>query len=437
MTGAPSCPALGHTMVEGFRVSRDGRYGHAPAPLRQRYRCTAPDGEFHRFTPPMPRELTTGGVCPTCDTHVAAHAGPVVSRAYRHRLHLVAEALVAVGRGVSYASASQRARVASGRDQLVGDGTGALVAEWVDVWAPVVLAALAETEQPETLVLDSTDFHWTNARTKTRRREFAVLVAYGYTASGKRRVWGVRASPTTQLADYANLLADLHLPAAPRTVVSDDAPAIAAAVRQTWPAGAPGTTFIFACEHHLRERVREALLKDKAAVGRGRWMRRLDTAFRRPEGWQEFARVAAELGATATWVAKNGPAIAAQVEIRHELPPHRSTAGAEAASARLRSIFEQRSFALRNARRTNLLLGLARLHLNNADDVETYHRILREHAEANAGRAPKPQRTGRDTYLPGATRATPSLRLPAPTGQPAKPKPKRSRPARGKVKSTA
>jgi hypothetical protein len=436
MAGAPPCPRPGHTAAEGFRVSRDGRYGHAPAPLRQRYRCTASDGAFHRFTPPMPRELTTGGVCPTCDTHVAVHAGPVVSRDYRHRLHLVAEALVAVGRGVSYTSASQRARVASGRDPLKGDGTGSLVAEWVDVWAPVVLAALAETEQPETLVLDSTDFHWTNARTKARRREFAVLVAYGYTASGKRRVWGVRASPTTQATDYVELLADLHLPAPPRTVVSDDAPAIAAAVRQAWPPGTPDAPFAFACEHHLRQRAHEALLKDKAAAGRGRWMRRLDTAFRRPEGWAEFARVAGELGSTAAWVAENGPAIAAQVEVRHKLPPHRSTAAAEAASARLRSIFEQRSFALRNARRTNLLLGLARLHLNNADDVETYHRILREHAEANAGAAPRPQRTGRDAYVPGAKRATPSLRLPAPTGQPAKPKPKRSRSARSKVKST-
>jgi hypothetical protein len=53
------------------------------------------------------------------------------------------------------------------------------------VWAPVILDALAETEQPETLVLDSTGFHWTNRRTSTRRREFAILVAYGYTASGK------------------------------------------------------------------------------------------------------------------------------------------------------------------------------------------------------------------------------------------------------------
>ncbi|MHA3946366.1 hypothetical protein [Cellulomonas bogoriensis] len=72
----------------------------------------------------------------------------------------MAEALVAVGRGASYASASQRARAAGGRDVLTGDGTGEYVAKWVDVWAPVVLDALAETEAPETLVLDSTDFHW-------------------------------------------------------------------------------------------------------------------------------------------------------------------------------------------------------------------------------------------------------------------------------------
>ena len=299
------------------------------------------------------------------------------------------------------------------RDVLTGDGTGALVAEWVDVWAPVILDALAETEAPETLVLDSTDFHWTNARTKTRRREFAVLVAYGYTAAGKRRVWGVKASPTARADDYRELLEGLRLPAAPQTVVSDKDEAIAAALRRMWPAGSPDAPFAFACEHHLRLRAHSALAKDKADAGRGRWMRRLDTAFRRSEGWEEFVAVAGELGATATWVAEHGPAIAAQVARRHELPPHRSTAGAEAAAARLRKMFEARSFALRNARRTNLLLGLARLHLNNADDVQTYHRILREHAEANGGTAPRHQRTGRDSYAPGATRATPSLRAPA------------------------
>lgn len=54
------------------------------------------------------------GCATVCDSTVHAHAGPVVSRGYRHRLHLVAEALVAVGRGVSYTRAAQRARVAGG-----------------------------------------------------------------------------------------------------------------------------------------------------------------------------------------------------------------------------------------------------------------------------------------------------------------------------------
>lgn len=410
--GAPPCPKAGHTATAGFRVSRDGRYGRAPTSRRQRYRCTAPGGTFHRFTPPLPREAARGDVCPTCDTHVAEHAGPVVSRDYRHRLHLVADALVAVGRGVSYSLASQRARVAAGRNLMNGDGAGGLVAEWVDVWAPVVIAALAETAQPETLVLDGTDFNWTNRRTGTQRREFAVQIAYGYTADGVRRVWGVRAAPTAQAEDYAALLHDLHLPAPPRSIVIDDDKAIQAALRQVWPPGTADAPVVFLCEHHLRERVIAVLRKDNAHAGKGRWMRRLDTAFRRDEGWEEFSEVAAELGATADWVRTNGPAVAAQVAVRHELPAHRSNAGAEAAAARLRNLLEQRSFALRNARRTNLLLGLVRLHLNNLDDADTYHRIMREHAEACQGRAPQPQRTGRDTYVPGVKRAQPSLRLP-------------------------
>ena len=298
-------------------MSRDGRYGRAPTSRRQRYRCTAPGGTFHRFTPPLPREAARGDVCPTCDTHVAEHAGPVVSRDYRHRLHLVAGALVAVGRGVSYSLASQRARVAAGRNLMNGDGAGGLVAEWVDVWAPVVIAALAETAQPETLVLDGTDFNWTNRRTGTRRREFAVQIAYGYTADGVRRVWGVRAAPTAQAEDYAALLHDLHLPAPPRSIVIDDDKAIQAALRQVWPPGTADAPVVFLCEHHLRERVIAVLRKDDAHAGKGRWMRRLDTAFRRDEGWEEFSEVAAELGATADWVRTNGPAVAAQVAVRH------------------------------------------------------------------------------------------------------------------------
>jgi hypothetical protein len=85
-----------------------------------------------------------------------------------------------------------------------------------------------------------------------------------------------------------------------------------------------------------------------------------------------------------------------QTAVRHLLPAHRSTAGAEATAHRLRNLYEQRSFSLRNATRTNLLLGLTRLHLNNRDDVNTYHRILRQAAEAGHGMPRQGQRANRD-----------------------------------------
>jgi hypothetical protein len=169
-----------HRRVHGRPYSR---FGVPIEPGRDLRACPAsaalplpgPDGQFHRFTPPLPRERTLDGVCDVCDSTGHAHAGPVVSRGYPHRLRPVAEAFVAVGRGVSYTRAGQRARVAAGRDPTAGDSAG----QMVDAWAPTIVAAYAETDWPETLVLDSTDFWWTNARTNTRRRDFAIQVAYG------------------------------------------------------------------------------------------------------------------------------------------------------------------------------------------------------------------------------------------------------------------
>lgn len=45
-----------------------------------------PDGQWHRFTPALPRQRGHGGVCEVCDSAVDVHAGSVVSRRYQHRL---------------------------------------------------------------------------------------------------------------------------------------------------------------------------------------------------------------------------------------------------------------------------------------------------------------------------------------------------------------
>lgn len=224
--------------------------------------------------------------------------------------------------------------------------------------------------------------------------------------------WGIHACPTARAADYEQLLRNLHLPGAPASIVADDNLAVSAAVSRVWPP-APGLSlqqpFHFLCEHHLRFRALRALEIDRGHAPRGRWVKRLDTAFRRAEGWEEFYDAALPLGAAGTWAQDHDQALRLQASVRHLLPQRRSTAGAEATAQRLRNLYEQRLFSLRNASRTNLMLGLTRLHLNNRDDVNTYHRILRQAAETRLGQPPSSQRLNRDTRgINGAPK--PSLR---------------------------
>lgn len=395
----PACP-LGHLPAGGFTVRKAGTYGGAAK--RQLYACVAADGTRHRFAPTLPREHNHEGICDSCDSTLVAHTGPVVGRDYLHRLRLVADALVQVGTGVSYVRASNRARVGADRDPLVGPGAGHLAAEWTDAWGPVITDALRETDGPETLVLDSTDFSWTNARTRQRRREFAVLVAYGYPGPGaadpRPRVWGIHASATAQADDWLALLRSLNLPAPPTSVVTDDNLAVVAAVRRLWPhqGEQPTVPFLHLCEHHLRVNAISALTADRVSHFGSVRMEALNRAFRDRAGWDAFtATVTAKQANTSAWVAGVRARVEAQTSVRHLLPEHYTTSGAEAVAARLRSMLEQRSFSLRNKERTNRLLGLVRLHLAGRDDAAHYHRILRAAAEGAGGRG-VPQRSNRD-----------------------------------------
>lgn len=62
----------------------------------------------------------------------------------------------------------------------------------------------------------------------------------------------------------------------------------------------------------------------------------------------------------------------------------------------MRDFLDTRSFVLRNKRRTNLALGLTRLHINGADLQSRCHTLLRPHIDKASGVLP-PQRDGKDT----------------------------------------
>ena len=85
-----------------------------------------------------------------------------------------------------------------------------------------------------------------------------------------------------------------------------------------------------------------------------------------------------------------------QVVVRHLLPARRSTAALNTALGTVRDFLDSRSFVLRNNRRTDLALGLIRLHLNGADLQSLHHTLLRQHLAATGGVLP-PRRDGKDT----------------------------------------
>ena len=91
-----------------------------------------------------------------------------------------------------------------------------------------------------------------------------------------------------------------------------------------------------------------------------------------------------------------------QVARRATVPPHHSSAALETVLERVRQQVERRSFAFRNQRRTNLLLGLIRNHEIRVDDLDHYIEILREGALSADGPIDyqrRDYRTGRDFDL--------------------------------------
>ena len=407
VSDTPACPRVGHA---GARVVLAGTYGKTP---RQLFRCVPEDGPAHRFAGALPRLVVEGGVCAHCDNPVHRHQGPALTSGYEFHLRLAAQALMDVGTGLTYTEAAARARVASGRGPYEGrEPTGALVAEWVDVLAPVLLREHAPVAWPETVLLDSTNFLITNPRAALAPSQaFAIVAVYGYDGGAARgRPLGLYAAHDDATSTYIDALAYLEDLGNARTgaigrwdppaMVTDNAREVVGGAKAYWNAGidetcGPGTSRPFhkRCEWHLRRNAKRTL-RAHGIGGPRHWMRqRLDTALLRGEGWQEFADRGAQFPDIDKWVQANDTQVRAQANRRTQLPPHHTVAAADQLLARIRQRVERRAFTFRNQRRMNLLLGLMCLHEQRVDTLDHYTEVLRKEAEASGGRIAR-QRQG-------------------------------------------
>src|ERR687897_2162068 len=392
------CPRPEHA---GSRVKLDGTYGK-PGHRRQRYRCSPKGEKPHVFTELLPREESWHDSCEQCERAVERREGPKAPRHYQFVARGIAEAVAAVGPDPPYRQPPRAPRARARRfrfdletGELRESDHGQLVADWVELFAPVVFESRRPTawRAEGSLLLDHLPFRVRaldagGRRIPAGRVAFDVFCAVGYRA-GKPRLWRAEAFPTAHPANWAAFLGSL--PGAPKRIVCDAHGGMLRAIEERWP-GAE----LHQCEWHLQHALERLLAKEARSTPSEELQElraRAEGALAGPSFWRTFVRAAraAENESLDRWIAVNAPTIEAQFARR--LPPSRrptdmplTTAALEQLTRPISAALYPRRYALKNRERLNRLLLLLQLRINGDDDVQAYAKAIRAWLEANGGR---------------------------------------------------
>ena len=424
----PQCPEHPDQRVwlDGFEHCR-----WSPAHRRPRYRCVTAEGtKGHVFSLPIAVRQPTehhpdsGRACPTCEHVYGRHEGIRTGRGFVFGHAEIARLFLRVGEGMSLRGASAELRVSVFRSNQDGPSRQAnLAVNYLDAFAPAILSAFHSTEWPRVVVLDARGLFTRGYRRSGR----------GGTADGEDETWvgelkagtvlvaldGSARRPTPCLMRIAggkdaeswkDFFAALE--GAPEVVVADLDPAIARAVRETWPGA-----ILLPSRHHLAALMGERALADgiperirletpivltKPLPWTGERVKRwadhplhaaMLCALRGPVEWAAFAtlverHVPPDRLALRGWLATNEPLIrrAWQISAGHpELP--RSTGALEGSIGEWLAPIARRAGRWHNARRLDLVLGLITLRARGEAREARYARIVREAFAAAGNRA--------------------------------------------------
>ena len=416
----PRCPEhpANRVWLDGFR-----RCEWSDAHRRPRYRCVTPAGtKGHSFSLPVAvrqpteRHPDSGAACPACERAYRRHEGVKTGRDCVFGHQEIARLFLRVGEGMSLRQASADLRQDPFRSHHgVVSRQANLAVDYLDAFAPELVAALHPTCWPRVLVLDSRTLFTRGYREVRGRGTGAddrpdeawvgelkagtILVAID--GVGRRPVPSLmRVAGAKDTESWRSFFATLA--GAPEAVVADLDPAIARAVRETWP-----SAVLLPSRHHLAaliharaiedgvpERVR---LEEPVALRRPlpwtgepvkRWGEHplhavMLPALRGPDEWAAFLalverHVPADKLALRSWVATNEPLVRRAWTIaahHHDLPL--STGALEGAIGEWLAPIVRRAGRWQNTRRLDLVLALMTLRARGEAREARYARILR------------------------------------------------------------
>jgi hypothetical protein len=336
----------------------------------------------------------------------------------------IARLFLRIGEGVSLRAASRELRDSVFRSAEGGTSRQAnLAVNYLDAFAPAIIAALHPVSWPRVLVLDSRSLFTRGYRRTPKRstggttdeawvgelKAGTILVALDGTGRPSRPCL-MRVAGGKDTECWKDFLATLE--GTPEMVVADLDPAIARAVRETWP-----DAHLVPSRHHVAALMRQRALADgvpeqvraetPTALVRplpwtGERTKRWTThplhaamlrAQRGPVDWAAFLalverHVPPERLELRGWIATHEPLIRRgwQIAGRHpELP--RSTGALEGSIGEWLAPIARRAGRWQNARRLDLVLALMTLRARGEAREARYARIIRERFGAQGNRA--------------------------------------------------
>jgi hypothetical protein len=394
----PPCPDPSHARG---RVVRAGWYGKRPH-RRQRWLCRPGNGEPpHRFSEVLPRQATAEHYCVECSTRLERWEGQAGAREYLFSAREVGKALALAAAGESFQRAARAARSAAHRTHrgLTGDRhrprdpnlDGQIVANWVDVLAPIITTEELPGAWPECLAIDSLEFRIN--RGPRAGQSFHVFAAVGYAIAGPPRLWWMAAFPRRTEACWREFLEALE--GRPALVVTDFDKALRKALRGVFPGSGDRAPELRLCELHVKRTLEKGLspLDERPdhpvmdTFGKALWDERRWAAFE-AEVKRAHERSAPQLPGMIRWLQAYGPAVGAQLRTRGGRGP-RSIGAAEAALRQVEKAFLGRSQSFGNRARLDTLLALMTLHANGDADAGRWADRLRERLHPRGGLAPQ------------------------------------------------
>ena len=355
----------------------------------------------------LPRQEAEGTHCTDCSSVLDPWEGQAGAREYAFNARDVGYALSSVATGTSYRQAALstrqlahrgRAGVTWGKKkprkrQRLYDGQ--LVANWLDVFGPVVSFEHGVSMWPEVLVVDSVEFR----QGGKLPRSFHVMVAMGYEGPhyNTPRVWLMRPFPTKHQdswEDFFDLLAGT-----PRRIVVDMDAAIEQAVQARFPRRGDRAPDYHWSDLHVRRALENVLHPLQGQPATHPVWQRYERCLFRDTGWDSFVRAVEHENATGTpmpaalrWIQMYGPRIRAQAANRWRKGPY-STGAAEAIIHKLRDeLLGYRAHRLGNRARTIKLLDLLTVGLNGQANQREFAKAIRIYLEGHHGRPQLNQR---------------------------------------------